>query len=111
MTASEAYNENLDLLEVKPVNGLVKVGRGSSLNALSVQPNPNNGSFHIEVNGMQDTDAVETEVYSIIGEKLFVGNPSTVGNLIPVNVRLNAGLYVLQVRVNGQTFRKRFVVI
>ncbi len=73
-------------------------------------PNPNNGSFQIEIDDIQITYPVELGVYNIVGGRIFHSTtPSS--NTISLNMTLEAGMYILQLRINGEAHRKRFVVL
>ena len=74
MTASEAYNQNLDLLEVKSINGMVKVGDisnvsnlRSKISHLSVQPNPFSHSTNI-IFLLPKDEAVSITIYDLMGK-------------------------------------------
>ncbi len=77
LTASEAYNANLDLLSVIPTNGMVKVGNASAIYNLtsniynlSVQPNPFSNSTNIVFTLPKD-ETVSLAIYDILGKEVM----------------------------------------
>jgi len=75
-TASEAYNENLDLLNVFSANGMVKVGDAVSLSThnstpitLSVQPNPFTNTTNI-IFTIPEDETVNIVIYDLIGKEI-----------------------------------------
>ncbi len=74
MTASEAYNENLDLLAVRSTNGMVKVGNANRFHPsegwnLSVSPNPFTNFTQIIFDLPQD-ETVMISIYDILGKEV-----------------------------------------
>ncbi len=114
MTASEAYNENLDLLEIKPVNGMVKVGDNAGANRfhpsqgwnLSVVPNPFTNSTQIIFELPKD-ETVTISIYDVTGREVWrtAGTYSAGRNSVEwegddgSGNRLSSGLY--QVRMTA----------
>ncbi len=75
LTASEAYNENLDLLNIVPQNGMVKVGDWSNRFHpsqgwnLSVQPNPFTNATNI-IFALPQDDVVSIAIYDLLGRQI-----------------------------------------
>ncbi len=74
MTAGEAYNEHLDLLDVRSTNGIVKVGNANRFHPsegwnLSVSPNPFTNSTQIIFDLPQD-ESVTISIYDILGKEV-----------------------------------------
>lgn len=76
LTASEAVNGNVDLLEIIPVNGMVKVGDitstirdHASLINLHIHPNPFTGTTVI-IFSIPDEQAITLSVYDIFGREV-----------------------------------------
>ncbi len=116
MTRSEAYNGNLDLLNVVPANGMVKVGATeiynlkSTIYNLKVLPNPFTNNAQITFDLAQD-EAVTLSIYDIFGKqvKLLKGDfksgkhqlewagDDDAGNL------LSSGLYHVRMTAGDET--------
>lgn len=76
LTESEAYNQNLDLLSIVPVNGLVKVEDAPLLNTqpaspitLLLQPNPFSNSTNIIFSIPQD-ETVSIIIHDLLGKEV-----------------------------------------
>jgi len=76
LTASEAYNDRLDLLTVIPTNGMVNVGDAtgifnskSSIFNLKVQPNPFSTSTNI-IFGLPRKETARIAVYNLQGKQI-----------------------------------------
>jgi len=79
---------------------------------LALLPNPNEGSFQIQIDGIQEAYKIEMEIYDIIGRRVFttITAPSS-GRAVQLNTQLEDGLYMLQLRFNGEIYGKRFAVV
>lgn len=76
LAVSEAYNENLDLLNILPQNGMVKVtgtqsfvNRQSSLVTLSAQPNPFSNTTSL-IFTLPEDEAVSIVIYDLLGKEV-----------------------------------------
>ncbi len=76
LTASEAYNESFELLNIIPISGMVKVGdvssivhHPSSILNLRVQPNPFSSSTSITFSLSKD-ETVSIEIYDLFGREV-----------------------------------------
>jgi PKD repeat protein len=76
LTASEAYGENLELVNILPNSGMVKVGDSNSLNTQhstritqQVQPNPFANTTNIIFTLPQD-ETVTLSIYDILGREV-----------------------------------------
>ena len=78
--------------------------------SITLYPNPANNNIAIEVDGT--TGSVEFGVYDISGRYLYTNRQSANGTIIQrVEVSSFAsGVYILEVKANGQIERKKFVV-
>ncbi len=78
--------------------------------SVNLYPNPANNNIAIEVDG--STGSVEFGVYDISGRYLFTNLQSANGTIIQrVNVSSFAsGVYILEVKADGQIERKKFIV-
>jgi len=125
ITASEAYNENLDLLDIVAANGMVKVGDDSSIvnpqsfsHHLTVIPNPFSNSTHITFTLPQD-EKVVLSIYDIFGREVkrikarytagehhieWKGDDAT-GN------ELSKGLYQLKMAAGGRIQSRKVVMM
>jgi len=125
ITASEAYSDNLDLLRIASTEGMVKVGdvtsivhHPSSINNLSVYPNPFTSSTTIRFNATGD-EAVKIEIYDLAGRQVknWSGNyepgehriewrGDNAGNLL-----LNSGIYHVYMTAGDQKEAVKVVLV
>ncbi len=81
-------------------------------NVFEVFPNPFNTEFNIVVNATEEGNAT-VETIDLQGKVLVSKNFNTVNGLNTLNINdlpnLNAGIYVVKVTVNGQTFVHKLV--
>ncbi len=74
---------------------------------LHVYPNPNNGSFTLELN--QDISGTNMHIQLFDMQGKLVMEPSFVGNQVSVN-GLSAGIYMIQVSDGTSTFNQKVVI-
>jgi len=78
LTASEAYNENLDVLNIEPANGMVKVGDISTDSGfqtatgweLSVTPNPFTGTTRIIIE-IPEMETISISIIDLLGREVW----------------------------------------
>ena len=74
----------------------------------SVYPNPNNGSFTVEVD--ENVDNAIVTVYDMVGKVRFHDNVSFEGNRHEFNLSLEKGLYIIEINNNGIRTNKKITV-
>jgi hypothetical protein len=79
-------------------------------NVFETYPNPSNGQFVVE-NKLKGSEAINMELFSIEGKKVFVQNNIKPLTLTQVNVSdLAKGIYTLKVNQGTQVYTKRIVI-
>jgi PKD repeat protein len=79
----------------------------------TVYPNPNDGSFHIAVNGLSQDKNAEIRISDMMGQVIYQSNAAVNGGNSLSDVTLhNAanGVYLLQVITNGNTYTTRIAI-
>jgi hypothetical protein len=74
--------------------------------AMLVYPNPNNGSFHVEVG--KNTQKLPARLFNTQGKEVWTGTLENNTNAVVTN--LPTGVYLLQVVRNGKTKMVKIVV-
>jgi hypothetical protein len=70
-------------------------------NKVVLYPNPNNGSFTIEVSGQQANSTVVVEIYNVLGQQIY--QSTFTSGTTKVNLQNPAGSYIYRVRnVDGK---------
>ncbi|MDF1571936.1 MAG: CotH kinase family protein [Bacteroidales bacterium] len=87
----------------------ISVEDGTARVFLKVYPNPSGGRFFVSLEGVQGEDAV-VSVYSISGMKVYE-QPHLLQERIEVSLDGRpAGMYLLEIQVNGRRYVERIVV-
>ncbi|MGK4569127.1 zinc-dependent metalloprotease [Flavobacterium sp. 3HN19-14] len=71
-------------------------------------PNPNNGSFTLEVKDAANT-GYETAIFDMRGRKIFEGKPFT-GTTQNIILNAETGIYLLELQSEGRKTVKKFIV-
>jgi hypothetical protein len=103
---ADRYNNRIREIGKSPlsINELVKTPD------VSVYPVPNNGNFTIALSN-NSYGVTDLEIYTILGEKVYSQNISSMQNTVTLNLNLNAGLYILQMKGDNGTISKKIEVI
>jgi hypothetical protein len=86
------------------VFGNVSIDRDILNSALTVYPNPNNGTFYLKMEGVQGAP-VQFEVLNLMGQVVAASESKVVGGQVMKSFNLSsqpAGVYVLKAQQNGQ---------
>ena len=125
LTSSEAYNQNLDLLDIISTNGMVKVGDvsnisnlTSNISNLSVQPNPFSNSTQIIFN-LTKEENVTLSIYDLVGKEVWRmnGEFKTGENNVEwqgkdsFGNQLSSGLYHIRLVAGKQSNSERILII
>jgi hypothetical protein len=105
----EAINASYQRVYFNPINNSVVTGivENSASKFFNVFPNPNNGSFTIEINPTENT---EVSVVNILGESVFNQQVNNGQNNVVLKVEgLTAGIYFL--KVQGETLYIKKIVV
>jgi len=90
---------------------LLSVDEFGSLGGFSVYPNPNNGSFNVELNSVSSND-INISVFDIRGREVFnnIYKASTVFNETIRLDKVQSGIYMLQVRDGLNKHTKKVII-
>ena len=93
------------------VSGLDTINHNTSVNfGLVLAPNPNNGIFNLYFSGQVNT-LVQIDIYDLLGQHLHSQTSIAELSSIAINTAFFAeGIYVVRVKVNGQTIDKKMVL-
>ena len=80
---------------------------------LAVFPNPNSGIFWLRVNGLEGIYPLRVKLYNVAGQ--LIQSTQQVSQLFPLYEdydwsNLSAGLYIIQVEIEGQIWHKRLIL-
>ena len=75
----------------------------------SVYPNPNNGSFTIEVN--QNVKSAIVTVYDLVGKAKLKENVIFENNRKTFNMTLEKGIYIIEINNNGVKSNKKITIL
>lgn len=107
-------SQSLDMVHVNVIDP-ASVGINALQNNIGyfrVSPNPNNGSFNINMNGL-DAGNVNIQVYNVTGELIFETTADTNNGAFDKNVRLKDaanGVYFVKVSSANKTFSKKVLI-
>jgi hypothetical protein len=79
----------------------------------NVYPNPNDGSFHIAVNGLANDKNAEIRISNMMGQMIYQSNAniSNGNTLSDVNLPNAAnGIYLLQIISSNNTYTSRIAI-
>ncbi len=92
---------------VGPIGGLMPYTAPEELSIKRIYPNPNNGSFKIELNGIFQNTSVD--VVSVDGKSIF--NKEFTGTRLDVNLTgVSSGLYFVKIRNGVKTIIEKVTV-
>ncbi len=80
-------------------------------NSLSIYPNPNNGSFTVNISSLASNEDVEVSMYDIRGRRILSNNyeaSSTFNKTI--NTDVQSGVYLLRVSQNQSVVTRKLVI-
>ena len=107
--------QNMNMIQVNVINPDAPLGiKNSSLEntVFNLSPNPNNGSFHININGLNSGKTAVT-IYNTLGELVYKTEQETLNSSLVKDIQLNQaanGVYFIKITSNGQTLTKKMVV-
>ncbi|MCX6281192.1 MAG: T9SS type A sorting domain-containing protein [Bacteroidetes bacterium] len=87
------------------------IKESSWVNPLKVIPNPSNGEFRFELNGMPETDIQSLCVYNSIGEMIFrSAGIASRGTSLNFGF-LSNGIYEIRVMTSGKVYSQKIIII
>jgi PKD repeat protein len=108
-------SEDQNIITVNVINpltlGIDNQSFGGNLE-YNVYPNPNNGNFNLNINGLQP-GAVKVSVYNVVGELVYSADNETSKGSLSKDIQLSgasSGVYFIQVNSNNHVFTKKVVV-
>jgi len=117
ITPIEAVNNNLDLVELKSEEGTVSIGNSDlttlqKLSNLNIYPNPNGGSFMVELN-LSSKENVSLKIMNTLGQVVFNEDYSQMNGEHKIPVSLGekaAGVYVVKLQTEEGIMIKKVMV-
>ncbi|MCE3227390.1 MAG: alkaline phosphatase domain protein [Bacteroidetes bacterium] len=102
---------NVNVVPPSPVTVGIRDSESENL-IYAVYPNPNNGQFHVRVNGLKDGDAF-IGLFNVVGELVYHTN-GTVSNG-ELNKEINveeiaSGIYFMKVSTGEKTYTKKMII-
>lgn len=101
---------NVSVVNPNTINGIVNSAIQQV--AFAIHPNPSNGEFTVNMNGLK-SDQVKISVYNLIGNLMYESNEETTnGNLVKeINMsQLANGVYFVKVNAENKQFTKKIVL-
>lgn len=93
-----------------PVVGIEESSFGSS--NISVYPNPGNGQFNLSIRMEKPAKTITIDIYNLVGQKLHsetIINPAQyLYRLIELSY-LSSGMYILNVKIDDNTYSKKLI--
>ena len=107
LTVTNACGTNVSTQSVSVVNIELALGGG----VVSLYPNPNNGQFNIEFNGLQAFD-VNLRIMDVKGQVVLDRKIDEQGSFVQeVDItRFAKGMYLMQLTADGEQILQRVVV-
>ncbi len=96
-------------LPVVITTGVKKI---ESASTISLYPNPNNGVFNLDVNSTKGSTAVNIEVYSLLGDKVFsLRDDSAISQHYQIDLsKYSAGVYIVNINTGFESKTERIVI-
>lgn len=79
---------------------------------VNVEPNPNNGNFKINLNGVDNGKKLLLSVFNEMGSKIFSDETEVIGTNYSRNfsMKLASGIYFIEIITDGQKISKKIIV-
>ena len=75
---------------------------------ISVYPNPNEGSFTVDLRRLTNSNNILVELFSINGQLIYQKNTSE--SILKINIDRTAGIYFLRLTSGGQVMNKKVII-
>jgi PKD repeat protein len=106
--------QDMNIITVNVINPLT-VGLNSQVAEelnYSISPNPNNGSFHLNMNGM-GSGPVNISVYNLVGKLVYQSENNSSNGALVKDIQLNdvsSGVYFIKVASDDRVTTKKVVI-
>ena len=80
----------------------------SDLFDINVYPNPNEGSFTVDLRKLNTTESIQIELFTINGQLVYQKNISE--NLYTINTNETTGIYFLRLTSGAQVINKKILI-
>lgn len=108
-----ANGEDGTVIYVNVVNSGVGIENTNGNNVeFSVSPNPNNGSFHLNLSGL-GADRATVKIVNMVGQHVYSSEMESLNNTATKEIQLNDvanGVYFIKVTTHQQTLTKKIVI-
>lgn len=106
--------QDMSVIEVQVVNPEIITGIKNAMQNIvltSVSPNPNNGSFNLQVMA-PGIDKVKISIFNLVGEKLFDAQAEASNDIVSKNIQLDApaGVYLIKIDSGPVSITKKLVL-
>ncbi len=111
-TANGRFDESSYTLVIS-VTGATGIQAINDNSEYTIYPNPNNGLFHIAVNGLTQDKNAEIRISNMMGQVVYQSNATVKGGSTLSDVSLSnvaSGVYMLQIISNGTTYTSRIAI-
>ncbi|WNJ15983.1 LamG-like jellyroll fold domain-containing protein [Pontibacter sp. G13] len=82
----------------------------SDFESLGIYPNPNAGEFSIEL-GLTRPQAIQIEVFNPLGQRVYTSrHTASAMSIIPMNLKVEPGVYVVNIATEGQRTSRTIVI-
>ena len=105
-TSAEAYNENLDILNIRPY------ASGNTIKSdLAIYPNPSTGQFHLSMTG-KDIINADIRIISVDGKTMIQFHRDSLSGILETDFDLGTladGLYLVEVNTGTEIRMKKII--
>jgi len=106
-------SEDMGMVYVNVLNTSVGINHPSADNiAFMVSPNPNNGSFRLLLDGLNNSN-VNLTIYNLVGQQVYSNELETSTNQLTKDLELNHlsnGVYFIKVETGKEALTKKIVI-
>jgi PKD repeat protein len=107
-------SEDMNIITVNVINPLTVGINNQSVEELnySISPNPNNGSFHLSLNGLGSGN-VTISVYNLVGKLVYQSDNNSNHGVLAKDIQLNdaaSGVYFIKVASDDKVTTKKVVI-
>jgi PKD repeat protein len=111
-TSNDCGNNTLTKTNYINVNSTVGIFNNQKNENINVYPNPNNGTFKIDVD-LNSSEKVQLKIFSIDGQLVYTSEILPIRNKLEKEISINnivAGVYIIQLLVEKEIVFKKMVI-